>query len=95
LAPWRGDCLFQREARGDPAALSGGCPQGDPPLRGQPSGETACGVPPYAGWCLRETVARAKASTTEEPNAGKTARPGLWRGLRATGVPTPEAILGN
>jgi len=32
----------------------------------------------------------AEASTTEEPESGKTARPGLCGGCRVTGIPTAE-----
>ena len=34
----------------------------------------------------------AEASTTEEPDAGNTARPGLCGGRRVTGVPTAEIL---
>jgi hypothetical protein len=39
-------------------------------------------------WYLHKRTLAAKASTTEEPDAGKTARPGLCGGRPVMGVPT-------
>ncbi len=38
-------------------------------------------------------VARLMSEYDRGTGCGKTARPGLWRRLRATGVPTPEALI--
>ena len=39
---------------------------------------------------LESSALHAEASTTEEPESGKTARPGLCGGCRVTGIPTAE-----
>jgi hypothetical protein len=44
-------------------------------------------------WCLHETSRSRESEYYRGTGCGKTARPGLWRGLRATGVPTPKASL--
>ncbi len=90
----RGGIQMAESAGGQASELHLGRVQARPEAarRCPPSHHRAIMCPVATGVCMTALV-RLMSEYNRGTGCGKTARPGLWRGLRVTGVPTPEGGL--